>query len=153
MLLIHENGHLLNFNISLKLINSVHRLEFFYHGKISQSAKSTVHIRQYNHLHVHVLIYMYMYIHVLNNTYTCTYMYMYSTIHIHIHVHVHSCMYIHVLHNTYTCTFMYLTNFNSSTVYSVFIYFNRVVFKFKNSKKANNGTDVGSGQIPELLYR
>ena len=98
-----------------------------------------------------------MYIHVLNNTYTCTYMYMYSTIHIHIHVHVHSCMYIHVhvLHNTHTCTctFMYLTNFNSSTVYSVFIYFNRVVFKFKNSKKANNGTDVGSGQIPELLYR
>ena len=88
---------------------------------------------------------MYMY------SYTCTCIFMYSTIHI--HVHVHSCMYIHVLHNTYTCTFMYLTNFNSSTVYSVFIYFNRVVFKFKNSKKANNGTDVGSGQIPELLYR
>ena len=29
----------------------------------------------------------------------------------------------------------------------------RVVFKFKSSKRSNNGTDVGSGQIPEILYR
>ena len=29
----------------------------------------------------------------------------------------------------------------------------RVQFKFKNSRKSNNGTDVGSGQIPELLYK
>ena len=29
----------------------------------------------------------------------------------------------------------------------------RVVFKFKNSRKSNNGTDVNAGQIPQLLYR
>ena len=29
----------------------------------------------------------------------------------------------------------------------------RVVFKFKGSKKSNNGTDVNAGQIPQLLYR
>ena len=29
----------------------------------------------------------------------------------------------------------------------------RVVFKFKSSKRSNNGTDVGSGQIPQILYR
>ena len=29
----------------------------------------------------------------------------------------------------------------------------RVTFQFKSSKRSNNGTDVGSGQIPELLYR
>ena len=29
----------------------------------------------------------------------------------------------------------------------------RVSFQFKSSKRSNNGTDVGSGQIPELLYR
>ena len=29
----------------------------------------------------------------------------------------------------------------------------RVVFKVKSSKRSNNGTDVGSGQIPEFLYR
>jgi len=29
----------------------------------------------------------------------------------------------------------------------------RVVFKIKSSKRSNNGTDVGSGQIPELLYK
>ena len=29
----------------------------------------------------------------------------------------------------------------------------RVVFKFKSSKRSNNGTDIGSGQIPEILYR
>ena len=29
----------------------------------------------------------------------------------------------------------------------------RIVFKFKNSKKSNNGTDVNAGQIPQLLYR
>ncbi len=29
----------------------------------------------------------------------------------------------------------------------------RVVFKIKSSKRSNNGTDVGSGQIPEILYR
>ena len=29
----------------------------------------------------------------------------------------------------------------------------RVVFKFKSSKKSNNGTDVNAGQIPQLLYR
>jgi E3 ubiquitin-protein ligase MYCBP2 len=28
-----------------------------------------------------------------------------------------------------------------------------VVFNFKNSRESNNGTDVGSGQIPEFLYR
>ena len=27
------------------------------------------------------------------------------------------------------------------------------MFKFKSSKRSNNGTDVGSGQIPEILYR
>jgi len=27
------------------------------------------------------------------------------------------------------------------------------VFKFKGSKKSNNGTDVNAGQIPQLLYR
>ena len=27
------------------------------------------------------------------------------------------------------------------------------MFKFKNSRKSNNGTDVSSGQIPEILYR
>lgn len=29
----------------------------------------------------------------------------------------------------------------------------RVVFKFKSSKKSNNGTDVNAGQIPQILYR
>lgn len=29
----------------------------------------------------------------------------------------------------------------------------QVVFTFKSSKKANNGTDVNSGQIPAILYR
>ena len=29
----------------------------------------------------------------------------------------------------------------------------RVTFQFKSSKRSNNGTDVGSGQIPEFLYR
>ncbi len=29
----------------------------------------------------------------------------------------------------------------------------RVTFKFKSSRRSNNGTDVGSGQIPEILYR
>lgn len=29
----------------------------------------------------------------------------------------------------------------------------QVVFTFKSSKKANNGTDVNSGQIPSILYR
>ena len=29
----------------------------------------------------------------------------------------------------------------------------RVMFKIKSSKRSNNGTDVGSGQIPEILYR
>ena len=29
----------------------------------------------------------------------------------------------------------------------------RVVFKFKSSKKSNNGTDVNAGQIPQVLYR
>ena len=29
----------------------------------------------------------------------------------------------------------------------------RVIFKVKSSKRSNNGTDVGSGQIPEILYR
>ncbi|XP_037938854.1 E3 ubiquitin-protein ligase highwire [Teleopsis dalmanni] len=29
----------------------------------------------------------------------------------------------------------------------------QVVFSFKSSKKANNGTDVNSGQIPSILYR
>jgi hypothetical protein len=28
-----------------------------------------------------------------------------------------------------------------------------VTFKFKSSKRSNNGTDVASGQIPEILYR
>lgn len=36
---------------------------------------------------------------------------------------------------------------------NIFFLVFRVVFKFKNSRKSNNGTDVGSGQIPELLYR
>ena len=27
------------------------------------------------------------------------------------------------------------------------------MFKIKSSKRSNNGTDVGSGQIPELLYK
>lgn len=27
------------------------------------------------------------------------------------------------------------------------------MFRFKSSKRSNNGTDVGSGQIPEILYR
>ena len=27
------------------------------------------------------------------------------------------------------------------------------MFKVKSSKRSNNGTDVGSGQIPEILYR
>jgi len=27
------------------------------------------------------------------------------------------------------------------------------VFKFKNSKKSNNGTDTNAGQIPQLFYR
>ena len=29
----------------------------------------------------------------------------------------------------------------------------RVTFRFKSSKRSNNGTDVASGQIPEILYR
>ncbi|XP_076446720.1 E3 ubiquitin-protein ligase MYCBP2-like isoform X7 [Babylonia areolata] len=29
----------------------------------------------------------------------------------------------------------------------------QVMFKFKSSKKSNNGTDVNAGQIPQLLYR
>ncbi|XP_055913946.1 E3 ubiquitin-protein ligase highwire isoform X3 [Eupeodes corollae] len=29
----------------------------------------------------------------------------------------------------------------------------QLVFVFKNSKKANNGTDINSGQIPSILYR
>ena len=29
----------------------------------------------------------------------------------------------------------------------------RVTFRFMRSKRSNNGTDVGSGQIPEILYR
>lgn len=29
----------------------------------------------------------------------------------------------------------------------------QIVFNFRTSKKANNGTDVNSGQIPSLLYR
>lgn len=29
----------------------------------------------------------------------------------------------------------------------------QVVFNFKSSKKANNGTDVNSGQIPSIMYR
>ncbi|XP_041356631.1 E3 ubiquitin-protein ligase MYCBP2-like isoform X3 [Gigantopelta aegis] len=29
----------------------------------------------------------------------------------------------------------------------------QIVFKFKSSKKSNNGTDVNAGQIPQLLYR
>ncbi|WAQ99892.1 MYCB2-like protein [Mya arenaria] len=29
----------------------------------------------------------------------------------------------------------------------------QVVFKFKGSKKSNNGTDVNAGQIPQMLYR
>lgn len=29
----------------------------------------------------------------------------------------------------------------------------QIVFSFKTSKKANNGTDVNSGQIPSILYR
>lgn len=29
----------------------------------------------------------------------------------------------------------------------------QIVFSFKASKKANNGTDVSSGQIPSILYR
>ena len=28
-----------------------------------------------------------------------------------------------------------------------------MTFQFKSSKRSNNGTDVGSGQIPEILYR
>ena len=40
----------------------------------------------------------------------------------------------------FTCCYVYL-----------FVY--RVVFKFKSSKKSNNGTDVNAGQIPQLLYR
>ena len=28
-----------------------------------------------------------------------------------------------------------------------------MTFRFKSSKRSNNGTDVGSGQIPEILYR
>ena len=32
-------------------------------------------------------------------------------------------------------------------------WFSRVVFKFKSSKKSNNGTDVNAGQIPQILYR
>ena len=33
------------------------------------------------------------------------------------------------------------------------ILFSRVIFKFKSSKKSNNGTDLIAGQIPQLLYR
>jgi len=29
----------------------------------------------------------------------------------------------------------------------------RVTFRFRNSKKSNNGTDANAGQIPQLLYR
>ena len=29
----------------------------------------------------------------------------------------------------------------------------RVTFRFRNSKKSNNGTDTNAGQIPQLLYR
>lgn len=29
----------------------------------------------------------------------------------------------------------------------------QIIFNFKTSKKANNGTDVNSGQIPSILYR
>lgn len=29
----------------------------------------------------------------------------------------------------------------------------QIVFSFKSSKKANNGTDVNSGQIPSIIYR
>ena len=28
-----------------------------------------------------------------------------------------------------------------------------MVFKFKSSKRSNNGTDVNAGQIPQILYR
>ena len=31
--------------------------------------------------------------------------------------------------------------------------FCRVTFRFKSSRRSNNGSDVGSGQIPEILYR
>lgn len=29
----------------------------------------------------------------------------------------------------------------------------QIVFNFRTSKKANNGTDINSGQIPSILYR
>ena len=35
----------------------------------------------------------------------------------------------------------------------VLVFIFSVVFKLKPSKRSNNGTDVGSGQIPEILYR
>jgi len=35
----------------------------------------------------------------------------------------------------------------------MFVYVFRVTFRFRNSKKSNNGTDANAGQIPQLLYR
>ena len=35
----------------------------------------------------------------------------------------------------------------------LFVCLLRVIFKIKSSKQSNNGTDVGSGQIPEILYQ
>ena len=32
-------------------------------------------------------------------------------------------------------------------------FFHSITFQFKQSRKSNNGTDVGSGQIPALLYK
>lgn len=40
-----------------------------------------------------------------------------------------------------------------STGQSVVTTEDQVIFKFKSSKKSNNGTDVNAGQIPQLLYR
>ncbi|XP_064637403.1 E3 ubiquitin-protein ligase MYCBP2-like isoform X3 [Lineus longissimus] len=40
----------------------------------------------------------------------------------------------------------------SSGQYSI-VTEDQVVFKFKSSKKSNNGTDVNAGQIPQILYR
>ncbi|XP_069130438.1 LOW QUALITY PROTEIN: E3 ubiquitin-protein ligase MYCBP2-like [Argopecten irradians] len=40
-----------------------------------------------------------------------------------------------------------------STGQSVVTTDDQVVFKFRSSRKSNNGTDVNAGQIPQLLYR
>lgn len=44
-------------------------------------------------------------------------------------------------------------DYSTSQYLKAYLLYFRVIFKFKSSKKSNNGTDVNAGQIPQLLYR